>query len=83
MLQYNINNVALKTDITEPEDRIYALLSIANDNNVARETVEAIEIRNIKGTYSKFAVSVIRRNPDVLLFSQTPKSLAYGHKLPS
>ena len=83
VLKYNVNDAVIKTGVTEPEDRIYALLGIANDDDVARETVEAMEIKNVKGTYSKFAVSIMRRNPDVLLFSQTPKPLAHGHKLPS
>ncbi|KAI3317114.1 hypothetical protein HD806DRAFT_515858 [Xylariaceae sp. AK1471] len=82
VLKYNVNDAAPKTGAKQPEDRIYALLGMANDDDVARETVEAMEMENMKGTYSKFAVSVMRKNPDVLLFSQTPKSLD-GHKLPS
>jgi hypothetical protein len=71
--------------VTEAEDRIYALLGLAENENdeIVRETVEGMEIGNVRRTYTKFAASVLKRNPDVLLFSQRPKSLANGHDLPS
>ncbi|KAI0104339.1 heterokaryon incompatibility protein-domain-containing protein [Nemania sp. FL0031] len=73
VVQYNVNGDRPKIGTTKAEDRIYALL----------ETVEGMEVDNVKGTFTKFASSVIKRNVDVLLFSQIPKSPAHGRWLPS
>ncbi|KAI3319778.1 hypothetical protein HD806DRAFT_507983 [Xylariaceae sp. AK1471] len=85
VIKYNVNDDAIKAGATKAEDRIYALLGLANadKDNIAKETEEGMEVDNVRGTYTKFATSVIKTNVDVLLFSQIPKSLAHGHQLPS
>lgn len=83
VLQYNVNNDKPKIGATKAEDRIYALLGLAGEDEVEKETVEKMEVDNVRGTYTQFAASVIKRNIDVLLFSQMPKSPTHGHRLPS
>ncbi|TGJ84869.1 hypothetical protein E0Z10_g3935 [Xylaria hypoxylon] len=83
VVRYNVNDDGLKIGATKAEDRIYALLGLAASDEITRETVEGMEVDNVRGSYTKFASSVIKRNADVLLFSQVPKSPAYGHQLPS
>jgi hypothetical protein len=81
--QYNVNDDGVKVGATKAEDRIYALLGLADNDDIARETIEGMEVDNVRGTYTKFATSVMKRNVDVLLFSQMPKSPAHGNQLPS
>ncbi|KAI1147923.1 heterokaryon incompatibility protein-domain-containing protein [Nemania diffusa] len=83
VVQYNVNNDRPKIGATKAEDRIYALLGLAGKDEIARETVEEMEVDNVRSTFTKFAASVVKRKVDVLLFSQWPKSLAHGHQLPS
>lgn len=83
VVQYNVNDERPKIGATRAEDRVYALLGLAGDDEIYRETVEKMEISNVRGTFTNFATSVFRRNPDILLFSQTPKSSTHGHTLPS
>ncbi|KAI0445237.1 heterokaryon incompatibility protein-domain-containing protein [Xylaria telfairii] len=80
---YNVNDHKPKIGASKAEDRIYALLGLADNDEIARETVDQMEIGNVRGTFTKFAASVVTRNVDVLLFSQLPKSPAHGHQLPS
>ncbi|KAI0448780.1 hypothetical protein F5B21DRAFT_521157 [Xylaria acuta] len=42
-----------------------------------------MEVGNARGTFTKFAASVVTRNVDVIHFSQMPESPAHGHQLPS
>ncbi|KAI1747605.1 heterokaryon incompatibility protein-domain-containing protein [Xylaria castorea] len=83
VVRYNVNDNKPKIGATMAEDRIYALLGLAAKNEIAREVVEQMEVGNVRGTFTKFAASVVTRNVDVLLFSQMPKSPAYRHQLPS
>ncbi|KAI1164193.1 heterokaryon incompatibility protein-domain-containing protein [Nemania serpens] len=83
VLQYNVNNGTSKIGATKPEDRIYALLGLAGEDEIERETIENMEVDNVRGTFTQFASSVIKGNMDVLLFSQMPKSPTHGHRLPS
>ncbi|KAI0418794.1 heterokaryon incompatibility protein-domain-containing protein [Xylaria grammica] len=83
VVQYNVNDSMLKIGATKAEDRIYALLGLAGSDEITRETVEGMEVDNVRNSYTKFAASVIKRNVDVLLFSQFPRSRAHGHQLPS
>ncbi|KAI1122290.1 heterokaryon incompatibility protein-domain-containing protein [Nemania abortiva] len=83
VVQYNVNDDKPKTGATKAEDRIYALLGLVGKDDVARETIEEMEVDNVAGTFTKFAASVVKRHADVLLFSQMPKSPAHGHQLPS
>ncbi|KAJ8131733.1 hypothetical protein O1611_g1889 [Lasiodiplodia mahajangana] len=80
---YNVNGDRPKIGATKAEDRIYALLGLAADDAIAKETVREMEVDNVRGTFTKFASSAIKINADVLLFSQMPKSPAHGHHLPS
>ncbi|KAI0466781.1 heterokaryon incompatibility protein-domain-containing protein [Xylaria cf. heliscus] len=83
VVRYNVNDDKPKIGATQAEDRIYALLGLAENDEVARKTVEQMELGNVRGTFTKFAASVVTRDVDVLLFSQMPKSPAHGHRLPS
>ncbi|KAI0864803.1 heterokaryon incompatibility protein-domain-containing protein [Xylaria cubensis] len=74
VVQYNVNDNKPKIGATKAEDRIYALLGLAAKDEIAREAVEQMEVDNVRGTFTKFAASVVTRNVDVLLFSQKPKS---------
>ncbi|KAI1819220.1 heterokaryon incompatibility protein-domain-containing protein [Xylaria intraflava] len=83
VVTYNVNDYGPKIGATKAEDRIYALLGLAEPDGISRETVEQMEVDNVRRTYTGFAASVLKRNMDVLLFSQMPKSPAHGHRLPS
>ncbi|KAI0190647.1 hypothetical protein EV127DRAFT_429740, partial [Xylaria flabelliformis] len=74
VVRYNVNDNKPKIGATKAEDRIYALLGLAAKDEIARETVQQMEVDNVRGTFTKFAASVITRNVDVLLFSQRPQS---------
>ncbi|KAI1742798.1 heterokaryon incompatibility protein-domain-containing protein [Xylaria scruposa] len=77
VVRYNVNDNKPKIGATKAEDRIYALLGLAAEDEIARETVEQMEVDNVRGTFTKFAASVVTRNVDVLLFSQGPMSSDY------
>ncbi|KAI0547727.1 heterokaryon incompatibility protein-domain-containing protein [Xylaria curta] len=77
VVQYNVNDNKPKIGATKAEDRIYALLGLAAKDEIARETVEQMEVGNVRGTFTKFAASVVTKNVDVLLFSQGPRSSDY------
>ncbi|KAI1810661.1 heterokaryon incompatibility protein-domain-containing protein [Poronia punctata] len=81
--RYNVNDDTPKLGATKPEDRIYALLGIASDDEIARETMSGMEVDNVRSSYTKFAASVLKQDMDVLLFSQIPKSSVHGDHLPS
>lgn len=84
VLRYNVNNATPKLGATKAEDRIYSLLGLAAaDEEVTRETVEGMEVDNVRGTYTKFAASVMKRNVDVLLFVQARKTSEEVQPLPS
>ncbi|KAI0508754.1 heterokaryon incompatibility protein-domain-containing protein [Xylaria bambusicola] len=83
VIQYNVNDRVPKIGASRAEDRIYALLGLARNDEMTREITESMEVNNVKGSFTKFAASVIKRNVDVLLFSQWPKSIEHGHQLPS
>ncbi|KAI8946149.1 hypothetical protein F4801DRAFT_565670 [Xylaria longipes] len=82
-VRYNVNDERPKSGAIKAEDRIYALLGFAEKDEIARETVEQMEVGNVRGTFNKFAASVVTRNVDVLLFERIPKSPAHGHQPPS
>ncbi|KAI0813603.1 heterokaryon incompatibility protein-domain-containing protein [Xylaria sp. FL0064] len=83
VIQYNVNDNMPKIGATKAEDRVYGLLGLARDDETTREIIQGMETDNVKGSFTKFAASVIPRNPDVLLFSQMPKSSEHGDQLPS
>ncbi|KAI1430736.1 heterokaryon incompatibility protein-domain-containing protein [Xylaria sp. CBS 124048] len=84
VVMYNVNDYGPKIGATKAEDRIYALLGLAEPDEVVEETVRRMEVDNVRGTYTGFAASVLKREVDVLLFSQMPKSSApHGRCLPS
>ncbi|KAI0432748.1 heterokaryon incompatibility protein-domain-containing protein [Xylaria sp. FL1042] len=83
VIQYNVNDNMPKIGATKAEDRIYALLGLARDDEITRKIVEGMEIDNVRASFTKFAASVIPKNPDLLLFSQIPKSPEHRDQLPS
>ncbi|KAI0903330.1 heterokaryon incompatibility protein-domain-containing protein [Ustulina deusta] len=83
VVQYNVNDNMPKIGATKAEDRIYALLGLARSDEITKEIIEGMEINNVRGSFTKFAASVMKRNADVLLFSQIPKSPEHGDELPS
>ncbi|KAI1367610.1 heterokaryon incompatibility protein-domain-containing protein [Xylaria arbuscula] len=83
VLRYNVNDNAPKIGATRAEDRIYALLGLARSDEITREIIENMEVDNVKGSYTRFAASVIKANEDLLLFSQWPKSKEHGDQLHS
>ncbi|KAK5625409.1 hypothetical protein RRF57_001125 [Xylaria bambusicola] len=83
VVQYNVNDSMPKIGVSRAEDRIYALLGLARNDEMTREIMESMEVGNVKGSFTKFAASVIKCNVDILLFSQLPKSTEHESQLPS
>ncbi|KAI4861983.1 heterokaryon incompatibility protein-domain-containing protein [Hypoxylon rubiginosum] len=74
--KYNVNEDDTKMGATEPEDRIFGLLGLAELDGTAPRT----DIGNPKGVYTEFATEIIRRDPDILCFARGAKRL---NELPS
>ncbi|KAI8624138.1 heterokaryon incompatibility protein-domain-containing protein [Xylariaceae sp. FL1651] len=66
VVKYNINDDGPKFGATNPEDRIYALLGLARNDDIAKEVVEGMEARNVRGAYIKFTAAVVKRNLDLI-----------------
>ncbi|KAI0178905.1 heterokaryon incompatibility protein-domain-containing protein [Hypoxylon sp. FL1284] len=69
--KYNVNEDDDKVGSTEPEDRIFGLLGLADLDGSFPKT----DIGNPKKVYIKFAEEVIRNDRDILCFSQGGKRL--------
>ncbi|KAI1081355.1 heterokaryon incompatibility protein [Whalleya microplaca] len=80
VLKYNVNEHDVKIGATEPEDRIFGLLGLAQDGLIRDEIASEIKYKNVREVYTRFAALVIKEDIDVLLLSQAPKS---KHNLPS
>ncbi|XXH05510.1 hypothetical protein Hte_011940 [Hypoxylon texense] len=76
--KYNVNEDDSKMGTTEPEDRIFGLLGLAELDGPAPAT----DIGNPKGVYTEFAAEIIRKDPDILCFARGVKNLSLPSWVP-
>lgn len=74
VLKYNVNDGVPKIGATLPEDRLYGLLGLMEDNDSLHGLV--VQYGNVNKVYTEFAGIMARRNLDLLLFSQSQKRIS-------
>lgn len=79
MLKYNVNDEGDKINCTKPEDRLFAVLGLADRNEVygriaVRYDDHEGDTTQSEGVYIDFASLAVPQNLDVLLFTQSARS---------
>lgn len=72
VLNYGVNDGLKKIGATLPEDRMFAVMGLAETQSLARVKVRYGDAR---GVYLEFAALLIAQNVDFLLYSQFPKNI--------
>ncbi|KAK6069795.1 Heterokaryon incompatibility protein 6, OR allele 5 [Seiridium cupressi] len=79
MLKYNVNDQGKKIGCTKAEDRLFAVLGLANRDGVYDRIAVRYDIcegdtRHSESVFVDFSSLAVRENLDLLSFSQFPKS---------
>ncbi|KID81168.1 Heterokaryon incompatibility protein 6 [Metarhizium guizhouense ARSEF 977] len=75
VLRYNVNDLEPKIGASMGEDRIFALLGLAADDDEFRKGV-CVQYGGTMRTYRDIARLMLKQDVDTLLFNQFPKNLA-------
>ncbi|KAH7309808.1 heterokaryon incompatibility protein-domain-containing protein [Stachybotrys elegans] len=82
ILKYNVNDHEAKIGVTLPQDRIFALLGLASNDDQLRALIRPNYQDDVSVIYTDLAVLLLQHNLDALLFVQTPKMAAMPSWVP-